>query len=1037
MSRKEQTRRNITKKENILKILRIFLIAALTIIIFYPPYLQGLYFEKHVLPTQIIVFTVFIIFLIYKWLKNDNTPFFKTPLEYVCLGFVIVYFISIFAAVHTRSAITEWLKYCMYFAVFYMISDLADNLKTKLLFLWTIIISAVGVSIIGLDAAFGGNLVRILNRFFNILGVEGNLFFGLFVGNRIHSTLQYPNALAAYLMAVYFIAIGLLMYYEKLWQKILISSFSFILFTTFMLTQSRGAQLLFPVALIILFIATQKGNRVNTLVHAILLCLPAGITSLLISNYIFADVLNKKALLYLISGLLATVLISILVKYIGNLLQKVNWKVYVLLILLIAIAVTAGMYYAVNSSIPAELSLIDSPVDRGISVSKDVALEPNKEYTLEFEAEGKMKEEKPYSFSVRITNKSLSDILFGGGNQVVRNDYSATNGFEKLSLSFNTEEDTKLVNINFVVYYSGTSATVNKALIIDKESGKVVKNVILKHKYNLDSLVSRFQNILLQQSLLSRIIFYKDGFKIFKDFWFLGAGGGAWSYLYRKYQSFNYTSNQAHNYPLQVAIETGILGIIVLVGFIIVIAICYGKYHKKKENNNIIIYALIITAIAYLLLHSFIDFDFAESSILLLYWALIALFNRELIDNSGSMRLNLSVGDKKRKNNIKVGRYQKYLLFATIITSFAALYFSSSFSIASAFAKQSFESLKNNDIEAAINKMKKAIKWDKFNETYVIGYNPMPNRAELKAGLIDILFVKNDIYKQAENIGDSISKEEFNIFQKQFSEALIYLKNVENMAENNLYLCSSLASFYFKTGNIDKGIDYLNRAISYFPFEPSLWHSKVSVYYQLMKEYFNNGEYDKAEKYISEGLNVIDEVKNVNFKNMNPFVLNDETIKLLQTIKFIQDNFDNEEELYDVNNVLHYSIFSMDVNSDNIPDQWMISNQETLNISINNDNLSVQTPEEAYLYLYTRYPIKLVEGKTYIIEIKTQDNSTGGQIYFSFIGIMSKAKQLNKEGNKYIGEILIENKPDDNGNQFRIYFERSCVIESITIKEMK
>ena len=204
-----------------------------------------------------------------------------------------------------------------------------------------------------------------------------------------------------------------------------------------------------------------------------------------------------------------------------------------------------------------------------------------------------------------------------------------------------------------------------------------------------------------------------------------------------------------------------------------------------------------------------------------------------------------------------------------------------------------------------------------------------------------------------------------------------------------------------------------------------------------MKEYFNNGEYDKAEKYISEGLNVIDEVKNVNFKNMNPFVLNDETIKLLQTIKFIQDNFDNEEELYDVNNVLHYSIFSMDVNSDNIPDQWMISNQETLNISINNDNLSVQTPEEAYLYLYTRYPIKLVEGKTYIIEIKTQDNSTGGQIYFSFIGIMSKAKQLNKEGNKYIGEILIENKPDDNGNQFRIYFERSCVIESITIKEMK
>src|SRR5690606_38999790 len=106
---------------------------------------------------------------------------FKTPIDYIALAFVIVYFFSIFVAVHTRSAIIELLKYSMYFAVFYMITEIAENKKTKLIFLWTIIASAVGVSIIGLDSAIGGNFVSVLNKVFNKLGVQGDMFFGLFV----------------------------------------------------------------------------------------------------------------------------------------------------------------------------------------------------------------------------------------------------------------------------------------------------------------------------------------------------------------------------------------------------------------------------------------------------------------------------------------------------------------------------------------------------------------------------------------------------------------------------------------------------------------------------------------------------------------------------------------------------------------------------------------------------------------------------------------------------------------------------------------
>jgi len=1028
------------KRENLINRLRILLIAALTIITFYPPYLQGLYFEKHVLPTQIIVFVTFIVFLIYKLLKKDYT-FFRTPIDYVCLGFVIVYFISIFVAVHTRSAIIEWLKYCMYFAVFYMISDLADNHKIKLLFLWTIVISAVGVSIIGLDAALGGNFVKILNKFFNLLGVKGNLFFGLFGGIRIHSTLQYPNALASYLMAVFFVTIGLLMVYSRWWQKLIVGSFSFILFVTFMLTQSRGAQLLFPVVILLLLLVLPKGNRIYVITLVILLAIPAGITSLFIIPYLSSDVLNKKALLYLFVGLIITTIISLFAKLIGSLLQKANWKTYAAIIIVCIIASTVVFNNVINSSVPVELSLMDSEENKTVSISRDVALEPNKEYILKFIAESKMIEEKPYAFFVRVFNKNLNNILFYRSEQLLRENFSATDGPEEFDILFSTKEDTKLININFAIYYSGTSAKISYAAIVDAETGKIVKNLVLKNKYNLDRILTRFQNIWLQHSLVTRAIFYKDGLKIFKDRWFLGAGGGAWVYLYRQYQSYNYNSNQAHNYPLQMGIETGILGIIILLALVFVLFYAYIKYYKKINNTTYenfeknlnfsynLLNAAIITAIASLFMHSVIDFDFSESSMLLLFWSLIALFNRELVDNKVTEDIKFNI--KYTRNKYGVKKERKLPIFAGILIAVLTLYFSSTFYIASSFAKQSFENLQNDDLETALNLMEKAIILDKFNEKYVLGYNPVPSRPDIKAGLTDILFMKNEKIINAQKSGGKITEKDLTLFQNQFSRAVLLVNNVEKKAKNNLYLTSDLISFCLKTGEIQKGIDYLNSAISYYPFEPSLWNLKVDVYYKLMADSFNNADYEKAEKYLLEGLKVIDEAREVNKKNLNPFVFNEYTVELLQKMKFMKDNWNSEEIQY-VNDVIFYSIFDLDIDMDDIPDQLRISNTELLDVSVYDESLFVQASGRAYLY--SRYPIRIKEGKKYKIVIKTKDDIEYLRFFIS--GITTNTVKLEREGDNYIAVLLIDKEPNENGNQFRIYLESDCVIENIFIKEL-
>jgi len=1022
---------NKLKNEIIINRIRIFLIAALMVIIFYPPYLQGLFFEKHILPTQIFVFILFIIFLIYKLLKKDYT-FFKTPIEYISLGFVIVYFMAIFVAVHTRSAIIEWLKYCMYFAVFYMITDLADNLKTKLLFLWTIVISAVGVSIIGLDAALGGKLVGILNKFFNVIGVQGNLFFGLFVDNRIHSTLQYPNALASYLMAVFIITVGLLMVYNKWWQKIICRSFAFILFITFMLTQSRGAQLLFPVVVIILLIASPKCNRIKVATHVLLLVIPAGIISLLISSCLLSDTLNQKAVLFLLIIILATVFISLVIRFLGNFLQKINWRIYVSIILTFIIASVVALNILVNSSAPAELSLIDSKENKSISISKDVILKPNKEYILKFEANGNMVEEKPYVFSIRIFNKNIKNILFGESKLLIRQDFTATDGFEEFNILFSTKEDTKLININFLIYYSGTSVKINYASIIDTETGKTVEKIMLKNKYNLDNLISRFENIWLQRSLVSRAIFYKDGFNILKDKLFLGAGGGSWNYLYRQYQSYNYSSSQAHNYPLQLGIETGIVGIFILIALVIILISYYLKYIKSNRNllenepyiSSRFLNASIFTAIAALYMHSLMDFDFAESSLLLLLWQLIALFNRELIDNSvaNSPKINL------KRIKYVTNNQSKLTIVIMMVAYITTLYFSLAFVSASSLAMQAYENVINNDIESAIVKMEKAIMLDKFNEKYVLGYNPVSNRTDIKTGLIDILFIKNKKYKKAQENGETISEVDLNNLQKQFSKAALLLKRIEKKADKNLSLTIDLASYSFKVGEIDKGIEYINAAIKYFPFEPSLWHSKIDVYYQLMGMNFNNGEYEKAKEFLFKGLNVINEAKEVNKKNINPFVFNQNTVELLQKMKFLEDNWDNEN-VNEVNDIIHYSMFDLDVNMDGIPDQWKISNDDFIDVLIYEDDLTVHA--SGLEYLYTNYPIKLKKGKTYKIEIELKDNVE--YISYYITGITPRVLPLEQEGNKYVAELFVENEPNDS--QLRVYLRSDCVIENIIVTE--
>src|SRR5690606_30831287 len=102
-----------------------------------------------------------------------------------------------------------------------------------------------------------------------------------------------------------------------------------------------------------------------------------------------------------------------------------------------------------------------------------------------------------------------------------------------------------------------------------------------------ENIYSRLQNISLNEhSSQARIAFYKDAFKVIKDYPILGTGGGGWLTLYQMYQSYLYWTTQAHNYFLQMWIEVGTVGLGLFIASILVLVYKLFKLYRATESEN-------------------------------------------------------------------------------------------------------------------------------------------------------------------------------------------------------------------------------------------------------------------------------------------------------------------------------------------------------------------------------------------------------------------------------------------------------------------
>lgn len=650
-----------------------------SIVLFVAPFNRALYFDKEFFFAAIFLTLVFGGWAISR--KVADKPLLTAdPIGIAGWGLLAAYLAACLVAVNLRGAIGEVVRIGTYLLTYYLVANNANDTRTQDYYLKALYAAGVLVALAGLGTAFGT---------FNFAGAFEK------ASGRILSTLQYANSLAVYLNVMLFIGLYLCSTTKQKHLPILYTAGNFIIFLTFLGTQSRGAWLVFlPVCAAFLW-GQPKGIRLK----AFLNLLAAVIASFAVAKGVLSFSPPKAGTVY--------------------------W-----LWLLLGALISAGLAYVIMW------------VWRLIS---------------EDQTGQTAKEAQTASEQKRI--------------------------------------------LRMVGIFLGVCVLVFAA-------AAVVKPEILPK-----TLVSRIANINFnEQNVQERLVFYKDAFKVIKDYPILGTGGKGWGALYQKYQSYQYFSNQVHNHFLQTWVEAGTVGLAlylaVWAAFLVIFFRSWRLAESFADKSRTVTIGITTVAIG---LHSLIDFNLSLGSISLVFWTLLGL------TQAGYQRLNQ--GRLSKEKVVKL-RSPWGLAVTAGAVGLAVLLFGTALdlSVAISHGEAAVQALRSKDGLGAQKEFEAAISYDPFESGY-------------PADLGNLLLTVGSQQKNQEFIRQGIS----------------YAQKAVGLSPESAKIRVVLARGYMLAQNIPAGIQELETAVTLNPWGQSGYDNLSTVYLQAGSYYLAKGDSAKAK----------------------------------------------------------------------------------------------------------------------------------------------------------------------------------------------
>ncbi|NLM13143.1 MAG: hypothetical protein GX209_05315, partial [Epulopiscium sp.] len=320
-------------------------------------------------------------------------------------------------------------------------------------------------------------------------------------------------------------------------------------------------------------------------------------------------------------------------------------------------------------------------------------------------------------------------------------------------------------------------------------------------------------------------------------------------------QSYFYGSSEAHSLPLQFWLETGLIGIIVFVFFIVALFVLYFK--NRKSENGVELTVLLIPVLM-LLSHSIVDFNFSYVSLPLMSFALIGCM--------GGLK-------KKEDLSFSVTAWMPLVLGVVFIIFPISWQIGRNYAVkATAIMKQ--ENLKANDVLDAVEYMEKAVDFNGWNADYMVreGY-PQDG---------DLLYDLNTLYQQLYSLVEQNDPEQIGIVvQKQ---AAIYQKAYK-LEPYNPYIAMQFAQIVLQNGNIEEGLAVVEKAWTLNPMFEGRYQELAQAYLAVGEFYINQGNKEAAKPYLERVLQVEKDLEETNKIALEKVEMTEKTKEYIEKAK--------------------------------------------------------------------------------------------------------------------------------------------------------
>ena len=321
-------------------------------------------------------------------------------------------------------------------------------------------------------------------------------------------------------------------------------------------------------------------------------------------------------------------------------------------------------------------------------------------------------------------------------------------------------------------------------------------------------VVSRLKDINLKtRSSRERIIWTQDALQMVRQRPILGFGGGGWEAAYRQYQRYYYNSTQVHNDYAQVAVEAGLVGLVVLAAvWLLFLLVTAGNYRHSQGQGRL--QALAVGAAAVNLgLHAAIDFDLALGAVSIMLWACFGLA-RSL--EGQRLEPEPALPPLIFKNR------QLPCITAVSLATLVLILFAGSYLAGVSSARQAAAALQRNNLPAAAAYLEEASRYDPFTASY---------NSDL-AGI----YLQEGKTKEALNQALAASAKE----------------------PYNLAILNRLVEVYWQEGSVQEAVATMERARQLAPWVGAAWENLGQIYDAAGISYLQAGQKDRARQMFQE-----------------------------------------------------------------------------------------------------------------------------------------------------------------------------------------